>query len=100
MSTRKALSCGRQRLARTGSPASSLAALLSLVFLPKCPLCIAAYLAGLGLGTGAAAFAAPLVRPLAVVLALMAGAALLRSGWRYYRRDARAPGSRSTNCCC
>jgi hypothetical protein len=99
MSTRKALNGGRPGLAPTGSVASSLAALLSLVFLPKCPLCIAAYLAGLGLGSAAAAFAAPLVRPLAVVLAIMAGAALLRSGWRYFRR-ARANARRPTNCCC
>ena len=100
MSTRKAPDCGRQGLAPTGSAASSLAALLSLVFLPKCPLCIGAYLAGLGLGTTAAAFAAPLVRPLAVVLAIVAGAALLRSGWRYFRRKARPKADRPTNCCC
>ncbi len=96
MTTRKALSHGRQTLGR----ATSLATLLSLVFLPKCPLCIAAYLAGLGLGSAAVAFAAPLVRPLAVVLAVMAGAALLRSGWRSYRYGARAPARRATNSCC
>lgn len=97
MTTRKALSFRGHRLRRTSGAASSLAGLLSLVLLPKCPLCIAAYLAGLGLGTGAAAFAAPLVRPLAIVLALAAAAALLRSAAGGYER--RAPPDRPSNCC-
>ncbi len=99
MTTRKALDQRGPR-SLTSSAASSLAALLSLVFLPKCPLCMAAYLAGFGLGSGVVAFAAPLVRPLAVVLAVLAGAAWLRSAWRHYRHGTRAPADRATNCCC
>ena len=95
MSTLKAPERGESWLERTGSVASSVGAVLGLIFLPKCPLCIAAYLASFGVGAGAAAFAAPLLRPLAVVLALMAFAALLRSAWRSVAREPTT----SPGCC-
>jgi hypothetical protein len=81
---RKPLEPGHARRA-----ASTLGALLSLVLLPKCPLCIAAYLTSLGFGVSASAFAAPLVRPLAAALAATAFVALGYGLWRHQRR---APG--------
>lgn len=57
----------------------SLAASLGLVLLPKCPLCIAAYLMSLGVGTQAASAAAPLLRPLAGLVIAAAVIALIVS---------------------
>ena len=83
MNTRKAPDFGKFELganesvlkaARTlRAAASSLAVLL----LPKCPLCVAAYLTGLGVSTGAAYGAAPFVRPLAYLLATVSWLALV-----------------------
>ena len=50
---------------------SSLLAALVVALMPKCPLCIAAYLTGLGLSVGAAALVAPLLFPAAVVLSVV-----------------------------
>jgi hypothetical protein len=64
---------------------SSLGAALGLALLPKCPLCVAAYLASLGVGADLAGRAAPVVRPLVVavlavaLLALVAGVRRRRS---------------------
>ena len=78
----------------------ALAATLGLVLLPKCPLCIAAYLVSFGLGTTAAAVAAPLVRPLGWLLAATACAALAYGWWRHARAR-RAETERATaECCC
>ncbi len=100
MNTRKAPSDGANRLERTGSAASSLGAALGLIFLPKCPLCIAAYLASFGLSAGVTAIAAPLVRPLAVTLLLMALAVLFRNGWRRRKPLASEQQGHAVNCCC
>ena len=64
---------------------------------PKCPLCVAAYLASIGLGAGAAACLAPLLRPALVVFAAAGVLALLWSVslWRARRRAPPASG-----CCC
>ena len=56
----------------------SLAASVGLVLLPKCPLCIAAYLMSLGIGAHAASAAAPLLRPLAVIAIVAAVFVLVR----------------------
>jgi hypothetical protein len=55
-------------LAPTRRVASPIGAALGLVFLPKCPLCIAAYLVSFGIGAGAAHAAAPFIRPAAWLL--------------------------------
>ena len=47
----------------------ALASGLALAFLPKCPLCLAAYLAALGLGAGAAASWAQILHPLTALVA-------------------------------
>ena len=69
--------------------------MLGLTFLPKCPLCIAAYLASFGLSAGLAGAAAPLVRPLAVALLIAAVAVLFHSGWG--RRKPRTAEAAQTN---
>jgi hypothetical protein len=74
-------------------------AMLGLVLLPKCPLCIAAYLASFGLGAGAAAFAAPLVRPLGWLLATTACAALVHGWWRHARARRPEAGRQSAGGC-
>src|SRR5262245_49967649 len=54
------------------------AALLAIA-VPKCPLCLAAQLAVLGVGAGAASAIAPLLSPLRIALALTALGLLLRA---------------------
>jgi hypothetical protein len=44
---------------------------LALALLPKCPLCLAAYLTVLGLGTGAAASLAQVLHPLTALVAVL-----------------------------
>ena len=77
--------------------ASSLGTLLAAAFVPKCPLCVAAMLSAIGVGTGAASTIAPVVRPLMFGLALAALALLVRSEWRRLR--ARRAGTSSPPCC-
>ncbi|MES1184283.1 MAG: hypothetical protein ABUL60_10735 [Myxococcales bacterium] len=84
-------------MARAGR---AIAAALGLVLLPKCPLCIAAYLVSFGVGTGAAALAAPLIRPLAMLLAGTALLALLASAWRAKAKRAQPAERRSRAACC
>jgi hypothetical protein len=74
---------------------SSLFATLGLLLLPKCPLCIAAYLVTLGVGAEAAHDAAPFVRPLAWAMMSVALVALAL-GLRRLRRRAEAETPR---CC-
>ena len=94
MSTRKAPE--RARLAsRLLEVASPLASAVLLTLAPKCPLCVAAYLASFGLGAGAAALLAPLLRPALGVFAL---AGLLALIWRGIRRT--RPARNATECCC
>lgn len=57
--------------------AGSLVAGLLALLVPKCPLCVAAYLAGLGLGAAASRDAAPFVRPVAYTIAGLAALALV-----------------------
>lgn len=75
--------------------ASSAGATLGLLLLPKCPLCVAAYLASVGVGVQAAHSAAPFVRPLAWLL-LLAALSALALGLRRARRSSR-PQAR--HCC-
>jgi len=76
--------------------ATSIGGLIALAVLPKCPLCVAAYLTALGLSASIAALLAPFLRLgalLVVVLALLAGLFAL---WRTRERQAApacCPGS-------
>jgi hypothetical protein len=65
---------------------------LGVVLLPKCPLCIAAYLAGIGASAGTAALLAPWARPAAwSLLAVSLGSWLF--GWLRRRK------LRASTCC-
>jgi len=56
----------------------ALIAALALAVVPKCPLCLAAYLSVLGLGTGVAAALAVALRPAALVVSLAVVIVLVR----------------------
>lgn len=78
---------------------SSAFAFLALVLAPKCPLCIAALLSGLGLGAGVAGSIAPLLRPLAFALGGLALVWLARVEWRARRARERGESARISACC-
>ena len=71
-----------------GRAASSFGAGLVALLVPKCPLCVAAYLASVGLSAGASHGAAPFVRPVAFTVAGLALLALALGVWRTRRRRA------------
>jgi uncharacterized membrane protein YjjB (DUF3815 family) len=75
--------------------ASSIVAAIGFVLLPKCPLCIAAYLVSLGLGAEAASGAAPMIRPIVSVALAASLIALFATAWR---RRRRAPVVTATCC--
>jgi hypothetical protein len=76
-----------------GRAAAAIATVIAAVLLPKCPVCIAAYLAALGLGAGAAHGAAPFVRPVVFAVASFAAVALVLGLWRVRR------GRAAERCC-
>src|SRR5688572_4110230 len=69
-----------------GRAASSVGAALLAVLVPKCPLCVAAYLTSLGLGAAASHSAAPFVRPAAFMLAAVSLIVLALGVWRRHKR--------------
>lgn len=82
---RRSLSSPRSRLS-WGALVSGVA----LALLPKCPLCLAAYLTVLGLGTGASGSLAHALHPLAaLVAAFVLGLFALRLVLRLARRAQR-----------
>jgi hypothetical protein len=90
----RAGSAGRGRL---GS-ALTLALGVALALVPKCPMCIAAYLSVFGLGMAAASAIAPWCWPLAIALLLVSpawyvGARRLRAAGRRGRHAAKDPPS-------
>jgi hypothetical protein len=63
---------------RRAAPYWRLALSLGLAALvPKCPMCLAAYLSLIGLGGGLAAYAHPFMRPLSILIVALAVAGLL-----------------------
>jgi hypothetical protein len=74
----------RARLAWTVVPGVALAAL------PKCPLCLVAYLSAIGIGAGVATPLAHLVVPIVRVIAVVALAAVAVASVRVTRRARRA----------
>ena len=75
---------------------SSLASTVVLVLAPKCPLCVAAYLASFGVSASIALCLAPLLRPALAAFAIVGVFALI---WRLLRRRAAVMES-VTDCCC
>jgi hypothetical protein len=77
----------RSRLLRASArrAATSLAGLIVLALLPKCPFCVAAYLTALGLSASIAALLAPLLRPAAALVLVAALLACLFAVWRQRR---------------
>ena len=73
--------------------ASSVGAALVALLVPKCPLCVAAYLGAFGASAAVAHGAAPFVRPVALLAAAMALVALGIGAWR-------ARKTRRTASCC
>jgi hypothetical protein len=65
---------------RARSPWLVLVSGLLAALLPKCPLCLAAYLSLFGITVGAASVALAVLRPLAVALAVL-GLALMVRRW-------------------
>jgi membrane protein implicated in regulation of membrane protease activity len=63
---------------------------LGFALVPKCPLCLAAYLSALGVGAGVAAPIAVLLRPALLVVAAIAAVVSVAQLARHARR-ARAP---------
>jgi len=72
---------------------SWLGASLSLLFIPKCPLCVAAALYFLGMSATGAALAAPVIRPLAFALCAAFGVVVLGLEYRARARGRRARGA-------
>ena len=89
--TRKALERAGL-VSRAFGVVSPLGSTLLLLLAPKCPLCVTAYLASVGLSAGAALYLAPLLRPALVVFAALGVLAFL---WRATQHMRRAPA-----CCC
>jgi predicted membrane-bound spermidine synthase len=79
---------GRGR--RRARLAWALAPWLALAALPKCPLCIAAYLCAIGVGAGVAAPLAGAMLPLARLAAVLSLVALALYALRRARRAALA----------
>ena len=73
------------RLVRVAAGASTTAGALLWILAPKCPLCIAAWLAGAGIGAEYAAALAPLLRPTGTVLLVTAALFALVGFMRRYR---------------
>ena len=78
--------------------AASLGTIVAAALVPKCPLCVAAMLSALGVGSAAAGAIAPAVRPVVFTLAALAVALLARLEWRRLRR-ARRPAMTVATCC-
>jgi len=94
------LKAPERRWAHARRAASSAGAVLGLALLPKCPLCVAAYLIGLGASAGAAYSAAPFIRPAAWLLALALLTALAAGLWHRKRAKlANAIPSAEAACC-
>jgi predicted lysophospholipase L1 biosynthesis ABC-type transport system permease subunit len=82
----------RDGVGRAGRASASLGAIVLAALIPKCPLCVAAWLSALGLGASLGALVAPIVRPLGFALATLAIAFFVRAEHRR-RRNMRPSGT-------
>jgi hypothetical protein len=97
------IGAGRARRATGRGAATSIGSSIAFALAPKCPLCVAAWLSALGLGATGAGVVAPLLRPIALCLAI--GAALVVAfteirAFRDRRRAKQLAASGSSGCCC
>jgi hypothetical protein len=86
-----------ERQIRLASRTTSAAAIIAAALVPKCPLCVAAMLSALGLGSACATFLGGVARPFTFAFA---ATAIVLLGWVEVRRfvvkrRAPVPGS----CC-
>ena len=72
---------------------TSVMAALGVALVPKCPLCVAAYLASVGVSVSAAAAVAPWLRPIVLALSLRALISLAVADGAYGRAAAEAAPS-------
>jgi len=90
----------RRSIGRASSTSASLGTVLLVALMPKCPLCVAAALTAIGLGTSLASGLSPFVRPLVFAL-LAVTAAFAAYAWypsvRRHRVKDVSPPRRS--CC-
>lgn len=83
-------------VARVAGGVTPVLSLIAAALLPKCPLCIAVWLSGLGIGAASAFDVAPFVRPALLVLAISSLAAWVIVARR--RLQARADSVASCGC--
>jgi hypothetical protein len=90
------------RAAGASGAISSLGSAACLALLPKCPMCVAAFLAAAGLGAESASAIAPFVRPFAVATTAMALFVFIGLAWRalVLRRRGSVRVDRSFIGCC
>ena len=73
---------------RLGGGSASLGALVVVALLPKCPLCIAAWLGAIGVGAGLGSALAPALRPVGIAVAVTCALSLMWSELRRRKRRA------------
>jgi hypothetical protein len=87
-------------LGRASSTSASLGTLLLVALMPKCPLCVAAALTAIGLGTSLAGGVAPFVRPLAIALVGVSVSFAVYVWYPSLRRHRLKAGAPSRRSCC
>lgn len=82
----------REGMARGASAGVPAFAVLGAALMPKCPLCVAAVLSTLGVGLSTRLWVAPMVRPLALAVAVVAVVLFVLGEWlRRAGRGASGP---------
>lgn len=76
----------RDGVRRVARASASIGAIVVAVLIPKCPLCIAAWLSAIGVGATLGLTLAPVVRPSVIALAVLALVVVARGEWRRRRR--------------
>lgn len=85
----------RDGVVRGASVSTSALAVIGAALMPKCPLCVAAVLSTLGVGLTTRLWVAPMARPLAMAVAVVAVLLVVRGEWL---RRARHGASRQCAC--
>jgi hypothetical protein len=84
------------RARRGASASASLGAVLLAALIPKCPLCVAAALSALGVGAALGGAVAPLIRPIAFLVAVVLTVAIGVTERRRHKRRCCAKSTPST----